>query len=44
MNRALLEKLLVTQLENKFPAFCTFCGTQSFITVFTRASRKWKAN
>jgi hypothetical protein len=33
-SRVLLEKLTVTQLVKKFPAFH---GTQSFIIVFTRA-------
>jgi hypothetical protein len=33
-NRVLLEKLIVTQLVKKFPAFY---GTRRFITVFKRA-------
>jgi len=36
-NRILLEKLLVTQLVKKFPAFY---GIRKFITVFTRV-RHW---
>jgi hypothetical protein len=31
--RVLLEKLIITQLAKKFPAFY---GTQRFITIFTR--------
>jgi hypothetical protein len=34
MEAVLLEKLIVTQLVKKFPAFY---GTQKFITVFTTA-------
>jgi hypothetical protein len=34
-SRVLLEKLTVTQLVKKFPAFY---GTRRFITVFTRSS------
>jgi hypothetical protein len=37
MDRAILEKLIVTQLVNKFPALY---GTRMFITVFTTA-RHW---
>jgi len=33
-SRVILEKPIVTQLMEKFPAFC---GTCNFITVFTRA-------
>ena len=33
-SRVLLEKLIGSQLVNKFPAFC---GTQRFITAFTCA-------
>jgi hypothetical protein len=33
-SRALLEKLIVTQIVKKFPVFY---GTRRFITVFTRA-------
>jgi hypothetical protein len=34
MDTILLEKLIVSELVNKFP---TFYGTQMFITAFTRA-------
>jgi len=34
LSRVLLEKLIVTQLDKKFPAFY---GTERFITVFTTA-------
>jgi len=36
-SRILIEKLIVTQLPRKFPAFCE---TQRFVTVFTTA-RGW---
>jgi hypothetical protein len=34
LDRVLLEKIIVSQLVKKFPAFF---GTQRFITMFTRA-------
>jgi hypothetical protein len=39
MSSVLLEKLIVTQLVKKFPAFY---GSRKFITVFTRARKKKK--
>ena len=42
-NRVILEELLIPQLHTKFPPFC---GTQRFVTAFTRArylSLSWRS-